>query len=139
MNKALIIMCLSLSSFPTVISESAASDIEKIKLMVDLNAEKLKKLEKPKKKKMKVKKETGTEEVVTEKKKRKPRKKKEKECLVMMDEDGEEDDDDNCAAIKCLKPTGQCGHLGGLGIVILQRIFFTLILLRSDSANHLVH
>ncbi|XP_052677656.1 lysine-specific demethylase 5A-like isoform X4 [Crassostrea angulata] len=90
-----------------IISESAASDIEKIKLMVDLNAEKLKKLEKPKKKKVKVKKETGTEEVVTEKKKRKPRKKKEKECLVMMDEDGEEDDDDNCAAIKCLKPTGE--------------------------------
>uniref|UniRef100_A0A8B8DS00 [histone H3]-trimethyl-L-lysine(4) demethylase n=1 Tax=Crassostrea virginica TaxID=6565 RepID=A0A8B8DS00_CRAVI len=88
-----------------IISESTASDIEKIKLMVDLNAEKLKKLEKPKKKKVKVKKETGIEEV--EKKKRKPRKKKEKECLVMMDEDGEEDEDDNCAAIKCLKPTGE--------------------------------
>lgn len=99
------IYILLISGFFSVISESTASDIEKIKLMVDLNAEKLKKLEKPKKKKVKVKKETGIEEV--EKKKRKPRKKKEKECLVMMDEDGEEDEDDNCAAIKCLKPTGQ--------------------------------
>lgn len=87
-------------------SESTVSDIEKIKLLVDINTEKLKKLEKPKKKKVKVKKESGTEEV--EKKKRKPRKKKEKECLVMMEDDGDDDnDDDNCAAIKCLKPTGQ--------------------------------
>ncbi|XP_061178889.1 lysine-specific demethylase 5A-like isoform X2 [Saccostrea echinata] len=88
-----------------IMSESTASDLEKIKLMVDLNAEKLKKLEKPKKKKIKVKKEGMTEEV--EKKKRKPRKKKEKECLVMMEDDGDDDDDDNCAAIKCLKPTGE--------------------------------
>ncbi|XP_062579330.1 lysine-specific demethylase 5A-like isoform X4 [Saccostrea cucullata] len=88
-----------------IMSESTASDIEKIKLMVDLNAEKLKKLEKPKKKKIKVKKEGATEEI--EKKKRKPRKKKEKECLVMMEDDADDDDDDNCAAIKCLKPTGE--------------------------------
>ncbi|XP_056001386.1 lysine-specific demethylase 5A-like isoform X2 [Ostrea edulis] len=89
-----------------IMSESTVSDIEKIKLLVDINTEKLKKLEKPKKKKVKVKKESGTEEV--EKKKRKPRKKKEKECLVMMEDDGDDDnDDDNCAAIKCLKPTGE--------------------------------
>lgn len=91
------------------LSGDAASDVEQIKKTVE-TIDKVKKLgEKPKKKK--IKKKEGEE--VIDKKKRKPREKKEKKEKLMIDD---EDDADNCAAIKCLKPTGeevnwvQCDH-----------------------------
>ncbi|KAK3104094.1 hypothetical protein FSP39_024364 [Pinctada imbricata] len=85
------------------LSGSAASDLDRIRALIELSPDKMKKLDKPKKKKTKVKKEGGEE---GEKKKRKPRKKKEKECLIMVDEDDDNNDED-CAAIKCLRPTGE--------------------------------
>lgn len=84
--------------FSAPLSGDTAADVEQIKKTASV-LDKLKKLgEKPKKKKIKKKEgeETG------EKKKRKPREKKEKKKVMLDDED----DADNCAAIKCLKPTG---------------------------------
>jgi hypothetical protein len=89
------------------LSGDTASDVEQIKKTVE-TIDKVKKMsEKPKKKK--IKKKEG-EEVGGgggggggEKKRRKPREKKKEK--LMMDED--DDNADNCAAIKCLKPTGR--------------------------------
>lgn len=92
------------------LSGDTAADVEQIKKTASV-LDKLKKLGEKNKKK-KIKKKEGGEVEVGEKKKRKPREKKEKKKVMLDDED----DADNCAAIKCLKPTGeevnwvQCDH-----------------------------
>ncbi|XP_052059486.1 lysine-specific demethylase 5A-like isoform X1 [Mytilus californianus] len=91
------------------LSGDTAADVEQIKKTVETFDKNKKIADKPKKKK--IKKKEGEES--TEKKKRKPREKKDKKKMLV---DDNEDDADNCAAIKCLKPTGeevnwvQCDH-----------------------------